>query len=190
MQPNEDLFRREYDAFARDDVASLDGIFADDIVYHVPGHNPFSGDYRGKEAVFELFRQDRRASFRSEIHDILANDRRAVALTVVQGARQGGSSRTSRFTSCTSSTGRSRRRGSSPETRRRATRSGLERAQSSTYVSQWAYFSVSPLVAAKKAPWSSLVTGPRCPSPTTRSSTSRIGVSSAAVPVKKHSSAL
>jgi ketosteroid isomerase-like protein len=89
MHPNEDLLRREYDAFARDDVASFDGIFADDIVDHVPGHNPFSGDYRGKEAVFELFRQDRRDSFRSEIHDILADDRHAVALTVVQGARQG-----------------------------------------------------------------------------------------------------
>jgi ketosteroid isomerase-like protein len=55
----------------------------------VPGHNPFSGDYQGKEAVYELFRQDGRASLRSEIHDILANDRHAVALTVVQGARQG-----------------------------------------------------------------------------------------------------
>jgi ketosteroid isomerase-like protein len=55
----------------------------------VPGHNPFSGDYQGKEAVYELFRQDRRASLRSEIHDILANDRHAVALTVVHGARQG-----------------------------------------------------------------------------------------------------
>ena len=89
MHPNEDLLRREYDAFARGDVASLDDIFADDIVYHVPGHNPFSGDHRGKEAVYELFRLDRRASFRSEIHDILANDRHAVALTVVKGARQG-----------------------------------------------------------------------------------------------------
>ena len=62
--------------------------------------------------------------------------------------------------------------------------------QSFTYVSQWTYLSFSPLVAAKNAPWSSLVTGPRWPSPTTRSSTSRIGVISAAVPVKKHSSAL
>jgi uncharacterized protein len=128
MHANEDLLRREYDAFARGDVASLDEIFADDIVYHIPGHNPFSGDHRGKEAVYELFRSDRRASFRSEIHDILANDRHAVTLTVVQGARQGRSSRTSRFTSCTSSTGRSRRRGSSPATRQRATRSGPERA--------------------------------------------------------------
>jgi uncharacterized protein len=89
MHPNEDLLMREYDAFAREDLTSLDEIFADDIVYHVPGHNPFSGDYRGKEAVYELFRQDRHASFRSEIHDILANDRHAAALTVVHGARQG-----------------------------------------------------------------------------------------------------
>jgi len=55
----------------------------------VPGHNPFSGDHRGKEAVYQLFRLDRRASFRSEIHDVLANDRHAVALTVVHGSRQG-----------------------------------------------------------------------------------------------------
>jgi uncharacterized protein len=89
MHPNEDLLRREYDAFAREDLTSLDEIFADDIVYHVPGHNPFSGDYQGKEAAYELFRQERRASFRSEVHDILANDRHAVALTVVHGARQG-----------------------------------------------------------------------------------------------------
>jgi ketosteroid isomerase-like protein len=44
---------------------------------------------RGKRSVYELFRLDRRASFRSEIHDVLANDRHAVALTVVQGTRQG-----------------------------------------------------------------------------------------------------
>jgi ketosteroid isomerase-like protein len=48
MHPNEDLLRREYDAFAREDLTSLDEIFADDIVYHVPGHNPFSGDARGR----------------------------------------------------------------------------------------------------------------------------------------------
>ena len=66
----------------------------------------------------------------------------------------------------------------------------LGHAQSFTYVSQPTYFSVSPLVAEKNAPWSSFVTGPRWPSPTIRSSTSRIGVISAAVPEKKTSSAL
>ncbi|HJQ72795.1 MAG TPA: nuclear transport factor 2 family protein [Actinomycetota bacterium] len=87
MHPNEELLRREYEAFAGQDLAALDEIFADDIVYHVPGNNPFSGDYHGKASVFRLFREDRRASFRSEIHDVLANDRHAVALTFVYGAR-------------------------------------------------------------------------------------------------------
>ena len=87
MHPNEELLRREYEAFAREDLAVLDEIFADDIVYHVPGNNPFSGDYHGKASVFRLFREDRRASFRSEIHDVLANDRHAVALTSVHGTR-------------------------------------------------------------------------------------------------------
>src|SRR4029453_9066018 len=60
----------------------------------------------------------------------------------------------------------------------------------STGASQEAYCSISPLVAAKNVPWISFVIGPRVPSPTTRSSTSRTGVTSAAVPVKKASSAL
>jgi uncharacterized protein len=87
VHPNEELLRREYEAFAREDLTVLDEILADDVVYHVPGNNPFSGDYRGKAAVFQLFREDRRASFRSEIHDVLANDRHAVALTSVYGTR-------------------------------------------------------------------------------------------------------
>jgi ketosteroid isomerase-like protein len=89
MYPNEELLRREYEAFASDDLAALDGIFADDLVYHVPGNNPFSGDHHGKGSVFGLFQEDRRASFRSEIHDVLANDDHAVALTFVHGTRQG-----------------------------------------------------------------------------------------------------
>jgi hypothetical protein len=89
VHPNEELLRREYEAFAREDLNALDEIFSDDIVYHVPGNNPFSGDHHGKASVFRLFREDRRASFRSEIHDVLANDRHAVALTSVHGARGG-----------------------------------------------------------------------------------------------------
>jgi uncharacterized protein len=89
VHPNEELLRREYEAFAREDLAALDEIFADEIVYHVPGHNPFAGNYHGKASVFRLFQEDRRASFRSEIHDVLASDRHAVALTFVHGERGG-----------------------------------------------------------------------------------------------------
>lgn len=89
MHPNEELLRREYEAFERGDLRVLDEILADDVVYHLPGSNPFAGTYEGKDAVFRLFAADREASFASEIHDVLANDRHAVALTFVRGERAG-----------------------------------------------------------------------------------------------------
>jgi ketosteroid isomerase-like protein len=89
MHPNEVLLRREYEAFETRDLGTLDEVFADDVVYHIPGRNPFAGDHRGKRAVLRLFEVDRGASFRSEIHDVLANDRHAVALTRVRGEREG-----------------------------------------------------------------------------------------------------
>src|SRR6185503_5395611 len=53
----------------------------------------------------------------------------------------------------------------------------------------WRFLSL-PVTTSKKAFWIALVTGPALPSPLTRPSSSRIGVTSAAVPVKKHSSAM
>src|SRR5262249_33848107 len=50
--------------------------------------------------------------------------------------------------------------------------------------------SASPLLRAEDSFWRRSVTGPRRPEPTTMRSTERIGVISAAVPVKKISSAM
>lgn len=87
MHPNEELLRREYDAFPRNDLDALVRIFSDNVVYHLAGAGPLSGDHRGREAVFRLFDVDRGAAFTSEIHDVLANDRHAIALTHVHGSR-------------------------------------------------------------------------------------------------------
>jgi uncharacterized protein len=87
MHPNEELLRREYEAFARNDLDALARIFSDDVVYHIPGAGPLSGEHRGREAIFRLFDIDRGAAFTSEIHDVLADDRHAVALTHVRGRR-------------------------------------------------------------------------------------------------------
>ena len=57
-----------------------------------------------------------------------------------------------------------------------------------TFVSQWAYWGLRPLTMSKNALWIFSVIGPRLPQPISRRSTSRIGVTSAAVPVKKASS--
>jgi ketosteroid isomerase-like protein len=83
MHANEELLRREYEAFAAADLGTLADIFTDDIVYHIPGRNPLSGTYVGKDEVFSLFRRDRTVSFESELHDVIANDTHAVALTFV-----------------------------------------------------------------------------------------------------------
>src|SRR5882672_2885100 len=58
-----------------------------------------------------------------------------------------------------------------------------------TFVSQCLYFAARPLTTSKNSAWIFSVTGPRAPRPIGRPSSSRIGVTSAAVPVKKASSA-
>jgi ketosteroid isomerase-like protein len=92
--PNEDLARRGYAAFASGDLATLDDLFADGIVWHVGGRSPMSGDYEGKEAVLAYFgrlAQETGGSFRIEIHDLLANDEHVVVLSTASAERQGRS---------------------------------------------------------------------------------------------------
>lgn len=90
--PNEDLVRRGYAAFLNGDMATLDELFADGIVWHVEGRNPLSGDYEGKQAVFAHFAKLAEltgGTLSLEIHDVLANDTHAVVLARVTSERQG-----------------------------------------------------------------------------------------------------
>ena len=90
--PNEDLVRRGFAAFGTGDIATLGELFADDVVWHVGGRSPITGDYKGKEQVFGFFAQlAERAggTFRLDIHDVLANDEHVVALVKATGERQG-----------------------------------------------------------------------------------------------------
>src|SRR2546423_5825096 len=59
-----------------------------------------------------------------------------------------------------------------------------------TFVSHSAYFGLRPLTMSKNAFWIFSVTGPREPLPSSMRSISRMGVTSAAVPVKNASSAM
>ena len=92
--PNEDLIRRGYDAFARGDLDTLRGLFADDIVWHAGGNNPLSGDYRGQDEVFGFFGrigQETGGTFRIDIHDVLGNDEHVVVLSTTSAERAGRS---------------------------------------------------------------------------------------------------
>jgi uncharacterized protein len=48
------VVRRYFDALAAKDFATVAGMFADDIVWHQPGGNRFSGTHRGSAAVNEM----------------------------------------------------------------------------------------------------------------------------------------
>jgi ketosteroid isomerase-like protein len=90
--PNEELIRKGYEAFLSGDMEALSGLLADDIIWHSPGRNQLSGDFRGKEEVFATFAkliELTGGTFNLEIHDVLANDTHAVVLARATGEREG-----------------------------------------------------------------------------------------------------
>jgi uncharacterized protein len=92
--PNEELVRRGFEAFGTGDMAALDRLFAEDIVWHFPGTSAVSGDFRGKAEVLGWLSKNAELSggtLRVEPHDILANDEHAVALIRVTAQRGGKS---------------------------------------------------------------------------------------------------
>jgi ketosteroid isomerase-like protein len=90
--PNEELLRKGYDAFAAYDLETIQGLFADDVVFHTPGRNPTSGDYKGKDEVFGYLANLLTLSdgtFKSQPHDILANDKHGLVLARNTAQRAG-----------------------------------------------------------------------------------------------------
>lgn len=89
---NEELVRKGYAAFLSGDMATLDDLFADGIVWHTEGRGQLSGDFVGKEAVFANFAKIAEltgGTFSLDIHDVLANNTHAVVLTRVTAEREG-----------------------------------------------------------------------------------------------------
>ncbi len=94
--PNEDLMRKGLEAFGKGDMETVQDLFADDIVWHVPGTSQLSGDYKGQGEVLGWLGKNAELSggtLRTEVHDVLANDEHAVALFTVTAQREGKSLR-------------------------------------------------------------------------------------------------
>jgi ketosteroid isomerase-like protein len=83
-QEDAELVRRGYDAFIAGDMEWLNEHLHDNIVWHVPGDNQFSGDHRGKEAVLAFFANSVQVAIPEiDIHDIVASDDHVVVLNNV-----------------------------------------------------------------------------------------------------------
>lgn len=92
--PNVELIKQGYGAYGSGDIATLDKLIADDVVWHVGGRNALSGDYKGKPAVFEFFGKLQELSdgtSRVAVNDVMASDDNGVALVTQTATRSGRS---------------------------------------------------------------------------------------------------
>ena len=80
--PNAIAARAGLDAFTRGDPETLEDLFAEDIVWHAPGDNPYSGTFVGKQAAMERMRRMAKEGIVWDfaIHDVLGNDDHVVVL--------------------------------------------------------------------------------------------------------------
>jgi hypothetical protein len=89
---NAALVRRIFEAFARKQGFALRGVFADDATWVVPGSSAMAGTYRGREQIFRFLGRlpkETDGTYRSELVDVLASDRRAAAVYRATGRRNG-----------------------------------------------------------------------------------------------------
>jgi ketosteroid isomerase-like protein len=81
---SEAVVRRFADAMVARNPGEIADCFTDDVVFHIPGRNALSGDYRGKaEVLHRLFQAWEEAFFGLEIkvHDVLADAEHVVMLS-------------------------------------------------------------------------------------------------------------
>jgi ketosteroid isomerase-like protein len=84
---------REFlDTFARGHLDALADFFSEDVVWHVAGRHPLSGDYIGREALMSYFKragEESGGSLKLEPDGILANDHHIALFLRVTGERDG-----------------------------------------------------------------------------------------------------
>ncbi len=87
------MVRRLFQAFREGDLATVATTIDDDVTWHFPGRTGgLRGDHRGRDQVFHFLGRVMELSggtFQLELLDVVANDRRAVALFRGRGLRRG-----------------------------------------------------------------------------------------------------
>jgi hypothetical protein len=82
--PNVARLRDDHAAFA-----AHNGLFANDVLFHATGRNQVQGDYRGRDAVYGVsgkFMEITEGTFHIDVHAVLADDERGMALAVITGS--------------------------------------------------------------------------------------------------------
>lgn len=91
---NADLVRAAYQAFGSGDIEGVAKFLAEDSVWHVKLSGSLSGNYEGRDAVLGFLgrlMEETGGTFRTELHEVVADDTHAVALLTTTGSRNGKS---------------------------------------------------------------------------------------------------
>ncbi|MFF4268761.1 nuclear transport factor 2 family protein [Streptomyces sp. NPDC001536] len=91
--PHAALVRKGYDAFQRGDMETLRGLMTADCTQHVPGSHPLSGDYKGQDAIIEMYgrlNEETNGTMSAELRSLLVDGRgHVVALHHFTAERKG-----------------------------------------------------------------------------------------------------
>lgn len=89
--PNVARTRQALDALASGDMDAYREFISENIVWHVGGDHPFTGDYRGRDALFEYFQKVDEltdGSLQVDREEILADDTHAAVFARVTAQRE------------------------------------------------------------------------------------------------------
>lgn len=87
--PHVAIARNAMESFNKGDMDGFTATLADDVVWHAPGHNRFSGEFRGKEANLARFKAQAESGIHisfDDLHDVVGNDEHVVALLTFRAA--------------------------------------------------------------------------------------------------------
>ena len=90
--PGVERARSYVDLFHSGNLDALRDFYGEDVLWHVAGRHSLSGDYRGRDALFDYFRKASELTGNSlRLHplSILASDRHTAMFTRVTGERDG-----------------------------------------------------------------------------------------------------
>jgi len=78
------VMRRAYEAFNTGDMDTLNELFDDSVVWHLPGRSTFANDYQGRDATLSYFgklAEETGGTFRAELQDLYsAGDGRVIGI--------------------------------------------------------------------------------------------------------------
>jgi uncharacterized protein len=91
-QENENRAREAYEAFARADLDAVRRLLHPDILWHIDGNSPLTGNYKGIDEVLEFFGTvftETDGTFRKTLQEVIANESTTVTISSVYARRKG-----------------------------------------------------------------------------------------------------